>query len=104
MANTLAYLLKTYPHERHDMMSDTSDQIAVEGNKGDLSTNLFPPTKRTRSAVWNFCSYEKDEQGNVIEDEISICKRCRQRMLCKGANTSNMAHYLWEEHPRTMPQ
>ena len=36
--------------------------------EGEDASPLFRPPKRTRSAVWEFFGYPKDEDGKILED------------------------------------
>ena len=72
----------------------------LEIAEGEDASPLFRPPKRTRSAVWEFFGYLKDEDGKVLVDGMPTCKRCKRKVPCKAANTSNMAHHLREKHPQ----
>ena len=66
--------------------------------EGEDASPLFRPPKRTRSAVWEFFGYLKDEDGKVLG--MPTCKRCKRKVPCKAANTSNMVHHLREKLPQ----
>ena len=92
----LAYLLEQkVVHHGSVIMNPGEQEIA-----GEDASPLFRPPKRTRSAVWEFFGYLKDEDGKVLVDGMPTCKRCKRKVPCKAANTSNMAHHLRDKHPQ----
>ena len=88
----LAYLLEQkVVHNGSVIMNPGKQEIA----EGEDASPLFRPPKRTSSAVWEFFGYLKDEDGKVLG--MPTCKRCKRKVPCKAANTSNMAHHPREE-------
>lgn len=63
-----------------------------------MAEELFPPTKRIKSAVWEYFGYRKNDQGVVLEDGVPACKSCYKKIAAKGGNTSNMFHHLRDNH------
>nr|XP_055065221.1 E3 SUMO-protein ligase ZBED1-like [Misgurnus anguillicaudatus] len=68
--------------------------------EGGESLELFPPAKKTKSAVWEFFGYRKHSDGHGLEEEgRPTCKTCLKRVSARGGNTSNMIAHLREHHP-----
>ena len=92
----LAYLLvQKVVHHGSVIMNPGEQEIA----EGEDASPLFRPPKWTRSAVWEFFGYVKDEDGKVLVEGMPTCKRCKRKVPCKAENTSNMAHHLREKRP-----
>ena len=93
----LAYLLEQKVVHHGSVIMNTGEQEIAEGEDASL---LFRPPKRTRSAVWDFFGSLKDEYGEVLVDGMPTCKRCKRKVPCKAANTSNIAYHLREKLPQ----
>ena len=87
----LAYLLEQKVVHHGSVIMNPGEQEIAEGED---ASPLFRPPKRTRSAVWEFFGYLKDEDGKVLVDGMPTCKRCKRKVPCKAANMSNMAPVL----------
>lgn len=53
----------------------------------------------TRSPIWDYFGLPATENGDIIDLNIIICKLCKNTVLSKGGNTSNMVHHLKIHHP-----
>lgn len=62
--------------------------------EGGEPPELFPPSKRTKSAVWEYFGYRKKPDGHGLEEEgRPMCKTCLRTVAAQGGNTSNMIMY-----------
>ena len=93
----LAYLFEQKVVHHGSVIMNPGEQEIAEGED---ASPLFRPPKRTRSSVWEFFGYLKDEDGKVLVDGMPTCKRCKRKVPCKAANTSHMAHHLREKLPQ----
>lgn len=65
------------------------------------SSDLYPPTRKVKSAVWKFFGYPRDAAGLVMSDGFPICKLCQKKVSAKGGNTTNMFTHLRDYHRTT---
>ena len=87
MWKTLEILYPSFP---------TQAQRASKGGRdGSGPPDIFPTSKRTKSAVWAYFGYYKNAQGQLVEDGSPICRSCEKKVVATGGNTSN----LRDHHP-----
>ncbi|XP_022533222.2 uncharacterized protein LOC103043043 isoform X3 [Astyanax mexicanus] len=65
---------------------------------GVAPPDLYPPTQRVKSVVWEYFGYLKDANGIVVSDGFPICKICQLNVAAKGGNTTNMFKHLQDHH------
>lgn len=65
------------------------------------TSDLHPPTRKVKSAVWKFFGYPRDTAGLVLSDGFPICKLCQKKVSAKGGNTTNMFTHLRDYHRTT---
>lgn len=53
------------------------------------------PKKGATSVVWNWFGYKRADK----EQTTVICKQCKNTVISKGGNTSNLFHHLKHRHP-----
>lgn len=46
----------------------------------DPTSELFPPTKRLKSPVWQFFGFPKNDLGVIEDDGDPICRSCRKKV------------------------
>ena len=68
--------------------------------EGGEPPKLFPPSKRTKSAVWEYFGHRKKPDGHGLKEEgRPTCKTCLRTVAARGGNTSNIIAHLREHHP-----
>nr|XP_023696970.1 zinc finger BED domain-containing protein 1-like [Paramormyrops kingsleyae] len=70
-----------------------------EANGANIANSeLHPPQKRIRSAVWRYFGFRK-KKGVIVQRDWPICRACSKVVPAKTSNTSNLIHHLREHHP-----
>ncbi|XP_039510154.1 E3 SUMO-protein ligase ZBED1-like [Pimephales promelas] len=60
--------------------------------------------KGGKSHVWKHFGFAADDEGNIIDPQKPICKRCHRSFLSKAGNTSNLIKHLKDRHPDLMKE
>ena len=62
------------------------------------------PKKRVVSPVWDYFGLRVDDEGKVIDDGVTVCRRCNSNVRASGGNTSNLLSHLRTHHPSQYTQ
>uniref|UniRef100_A0A673G4Z9 BED-type domain-containing protein n=1 Tax=Sinocyclocheilus rhinocerous TaxID=307959 RepID=A0A673G4Z9_9TELE len=76
--------------------------MATGGAADAVALNPLVDRKGGKSHVWKYFGFAADDQGNIIDQQKPICKRCHRSFLSKGGNTSNLIKHLKDRHPDLM--
>ena len=77
------------------MMAHVVCRVEMEESDGDLVKK--PGTK---SLVWDYFGVKVDTNGKPIDNTRAVCRSCRQTVLAKSGNTSNLMAHLRVNHSR----
>uniref|UniRef100_A0A672RIU4 BED-type domain-containing protein n=1 Tax=Sinocyclocheilus grahami TaxID=75366 RepID=A0A672RIU4_SINGR len=78
--------------------------MATGGAADTVALNPLVDRKGGKSHVWKYFGFATDDQGNIIDQQKPICKRCHRSFLSKGGNTSNLIKHLKDRHPDLMKE
>ncbi|KAM9444824.1 uncharacterized protein Hap1MRO34_023872 isoform 2-T2 [Clarias gariepinus] len=92
--------MKQHLKENHNTVYTEPEEVLssfiLELDTG--TSDLHPPTRKVKSAVWKFFGYPRDAAGLVLSDGFPICKLCQKKVSAKGGNTTNMFTHLRDYH------
>ncbi|XP_058266017.1 uncharacterized protein LOC131365993 isoform X1 [Hemibagrus wyckioides] len=95
--------MKQHLKENHNTVYTEPEEVlssfVLELDTG--TSDLHPPTRKVKSAVWKFFGYPRDAAGLVLSDGFPICKLCQKKVSAKGGNTTNMFTHLRDYHRTT---
>ncbi|XP_035377165.1 uncharacterized protein LOC113592278 isoform X1 [Electrophorus electricus] len=95
--------MRQHLKENHNIVHPEPEEVVstliLEGE--NESSNLHPPTRKVKSAVWKYFGYPRDTEGSVKCDGFPICKLCQKKVSAKGGNTTNMFTHLRDYHRTT---
>lgn len=57
------------------------------------------PKKKTKSPIWTHFGLPADSSGQLVNENIAICKICTTAVSAKGGTTSNLISHLKLYHP-----
>ncbi|CAL1281113.1 unnamed protein product [Larinioides sclopetarius] len=57
------------------------------------------PKKSTKSPVWNYFGLPVNENGDLVLDNVAICKVCKYPVSAKGGSATNLLAHLKNYHP-----
>lgn len=64
-----------------------------------ITTPQLVDKSGAQSAIWNYFGLKTNEDGEAINSDAPLCKRCYKTCVAKGGNTSNLAKHLKDKHP-----
>ncbi|XP_017342190.1 uncharacterized protein LOC108275754 isoform X3 [Ictalurus punctatus] len=95
--------MKQHLKENHNTVYTEPEEVlssfVLELDTG--TSDLHPPTRKVKSAVWKYFGYPRDAAGLVLSDGFPICKLCQKKVSAKGGNTTNMFTHLRDYHRTT---
>ncbi len=80
----------------HSQLQCENVENVVEGSDG-ATQDIFQPSMRIRSEVWQYSGFDKSAEGKLTEDEYSVC---RKNVTANSGNTSNLHSHLRDHHPQ----
>ena len=75
--------------------------MVATGGTADV-VNPLVDKKGGESHVWNYCGFAADDEGNIIDNQKPICKRCHRSFLSKETHLANLIKHLKDRHPDLM--
>ena len=54
---------------------------------------------RMKTSAWTHFGVKTAEDGNSVEEGIAICLYCKQSVVARNGNTSNLFSHLRTQHP-----
>jgi len=65
-----------------------------------MSDSELVPKIGMKSVVWEYFGLEHGVEGRPIDDGSVVCRSCRQRVLARNGNTSNLLAHLKANHAK----
>ena len=66
------------------------------------SSLTIVPEKTVFSPVWDYFGLRANEK--VIDDGVTVCRRCHNKVRASGGNTLNLLSHLRTHHPSQYTQ
>ncbi|GFV05275.1 t-complex protein 1 subunit delta [Trichonephila clavipes] len=57
------------------------------------------PKKKSKSRAWEHFGLLANESGQIVSEDIAVCKLCRSPVSAKSGSTSNLFGHLRLHHP-----
>ncbi|GFR11948.1 t-complex protein 1 subunit delta [Trichonephila clavata] len=57
------------------------------------------PKKKSKSRAWEHFGLPANESGQIVSEDIAVCKLCRSPVSAKSGSTSNLFGHLRLHHP-----
>ncbi|GFX03134.1 t-complex protein 1 subunit delta [Trichonephila clavipes] len=62
------------------------------------------PKKKSKSRAWEHFGLPANESGQIVSEDIAVCKLCRSPVSAKSGSTSNLFGHLRLHHPLQFPE
>ena len=54
-----------------------------------------------KSLVWDYFGVKKSTSGGIVNNGTATCRECKQSVVAKHGNTSNLLSHLRNHHSKT---